>query len=49
MNKKCLAFGKLIEYIVMISKETHIKIVLEMAGSGVPGKVPKMMNVEKIY
>lgn len=32
----------------MISKETHIKIVLEMAGSGVPGKVPKMMNVEKI-
>lgn len=33
----------------MISKETHIKIVLEMAGSGVPGKVQKMMNVEKIY
>lgn len=33
----------------MISKETHIKIVLEMAGSGVSGKVPKMMNVEKIY
>lgn len=32
----------------MISKETHIKIVLEMAGLGVLGKVPKMMNVEKI-
>lgn len=33
----------------MISKEIYIKIVLEMVGLGVLGKVLKMMNVEKIY